>query len=587
MQALRISACLDQLTLLVTNISNAIATALDATRPCTQDVRILAMITTLLVLYDEMYDASLLAQPIFSAEPSWDTLCSGPSGPATALRIEKEHACLIEALSTSTLLSLRLFTLLLGTGEGCGSINKWLSHTTWTAFDISWRMLSDSGRFVQLWPVEWPPVPRETHQTYLAAQDQLLSWLLHFIRGKSTRWLQTKATLASSDETAQDRLCNTLQPAIICVHDLHGLTGEKIHDAVSMLPSGFLSKLCCLLCEGPLIGGKTTLTESVTLDLSLTNTFQTSVVSFTAAIGRCLLVAAAQVVPGSRTSLGILCPAVLEVARLAIVMTSRAGGHPHTQLQASHLSMSGSLSQSVLFQQTEQPVLHTKHNAVGGGITPASSENRGPVTSRCVSRTRDHTKSGSSNCSSDGDVFQAGDLVPRVRTRDLVLFHALRDALNPTSKECSEGMMVMLCVMRMWGDRYGMTSPDEQVACLHVALQHLTRHTCGWMQMQRGSVGQHAVEKPLLVVAMTKMRALLTVSMSTMGSLTAGGVLFTCHPSLAVSTGVHISCGESVRGAMNIRAWEGGGEGRREGGRGTATDTWVGERELLDNNPSM
>ncbi|MEW5304945.1 MAG: hypothetical protein WDW36_007518 [Sanguina aurantia] len=85
-----------------------------------------------------------------------------------------------------------------------------------------------------------------------------------------------------------------------------------------LLPPGYLPKLCCLMCEGLRRGN---LPDCATQD-TRGSTFAHTVVGLAAAMGRCYK-AAKSAGAGAHVRELMLCPAVDQLARLAMVICSR------------------------------------------------------------------------------------------------------------------------------------------------------------------------------------------------------------------------------------------------------------------------
>lgn len=174
-----------------------------------------------------------------------------------------------------------------------------------------------------MWPVTWPcaHLTSSSNHAHLTALNHLVHWLLTFTRGDSALWRK----LQSSERKAVTRDCllRTLQPALMHFGWMSHLKGEAVHDAALLLPPGFLSHLCCLMCEGLRYGN---LPGSGILDLNRPRSFETSLVGLANALGRCRVEChqALEAVRREEFREPLLCHSVREVASLAVVVCSRA-----------------------------------------------------------------------------------------------------------------------------------------------------------------------------------------------------------------------------------------------------------------------
>lgn len=453
---------------------------------------------------DELYRAFSLAQP------TWELLCAGPCGMAACTRAIEEHTGMVAALSTSITAAVELFAVLSSAQEEtikatahpsrksasssntapdpnlpATSESMAFNHTHHLPIlEAAWDIITNGGLAMTMWPVTWPcaHLTSSSNHAHLTALNHLVHWLLTFTRGDSALWRK----LQSSERKAvtRDRLLRTLQPALMHFGWMSHLKGEAVHDAALLLPPGFLSHLCCLMCEGLRYGN---LPGSGILDLNRPRSFETSLVGLANALGRCRVEChqALEAVRREEFREPLLCHSVREVASLAVVVCSRADTRSYDESHTMSMCIFVTYSQSLLIET---------HSSCGSSSETCST----------------HGSSGGVESKAAGALCKQEPL-PRVLTTDLELLDALRVCTLPWTKEFCEGMMVMRSVVGDWESVSAGAVSLQRLACVRVIVRHVTKHTLGWMLLQqRERQGRQLdIVTPLHGVAVTQLRLLM------------------------------------------------------------------------------
>lgn len=344
--------------------------------------------------------------------------------------------------------------------------------------EAAWDAVIKGGLAMSMWPLTWPntQITSSNNHAYLTAVNSLVRWLLPFTHSNSILWLKLKRT--SRKLATCNRIHLTLQPLLLHLNRMTFLKGDAIHTAALLLPPEFLSHVCCLMCEGLHFGN---VPGSGVLDMDRPGTFETSVLGVATALGRCH---ASHSKEGSRRGpcQPLLCHAALELARLALVICSKADTRSYDESDTMNMRIFVTFSQSLLFQPR----------------------------SNCSSVRSDRSAGTLNGGASSAPVSQ--ELVPRMLTSDQELICALRVCTLPWTREFREGMKVMYAVINDWESQIGVGAVlVERLASVGAVLYHLTKHVRTWMLLKRQERqrGQLKVVTPLHEEAMTQMRMVM------------------------------------------------------------------------------
>lgn len=541
----RLAGCLGSLTLLLGRSSATFKEAMDLIALQADDLKLFPMCNKLWALHDDLCQPTADAEQAFHSLSTWHELCTA-SGLPGAMHLMREYISFAQALADALLAGVELLQQL-SLAQAHGSIPPTpysQSGFPTLVFDVSWKMLCDIIHLRSLWQIDWPMFHLPPQHAYYSAMDRLVSWLLAFIRGRSSV-LQEMHAREDGDNSICARLFFTIQPLVSHMSEISILEGVQLQLAVLMLPANFLSKLCCLVCEG-LRYGRSSL-DRTKLQLSCLISPAYLVATLAAAVGRCLT--SAETLEGGGLQvirLALLSPAVTEMARLAVVVCSRAYRVSLTHVELTNLGMAEEGARKILTERVEHASQHG-NAAISAEVTPhaptsgpGASASHGGNSSRHKSRQKSSSASGSgisrgnsgghtsgsnrsdsSSSSSTKDV-QASSLVPKVLTSDIELFRALRFNTSPGTTQFRDEMKAMLIVLHDWASPDMVVAADTKVDCLQVTLLHVSKHTRSWMQMQRKGARQQGMRMPLRVEEMTHMQLLMLNSLSSMRATTLG-----------------------------------------------------------------
>lgn len=541
----RLAGCLGSLTLLLGRSSATFKEAFDLIVPQADDLKLCPMCNKLWALHDDLHEPTADAEQAFHPLSTWHELCTGASGLPGAMHLMKEYVAFAQALADALLAGVDLLQQLsLAQAHVIGSIPATpYSQSVFPTlvFDVSWKMLCDLIHLRSLWQIDWPMFHPPPQHAYYSAMDRLVSWLLPFIRGRSAVLKEMHAR-EDGDTSIRERLFFTLQPLVSHMSEMSILEGGQLQLAVLMLPASFLSRLCCLVVEGLRYGRSSRDRTKLQLNCLLSPAYL--VATLAAAVGRCLASAEALDEGPQAIRKALVCPAVMELARLAVVVCSRADRRSLTHVEATNLGMAEEGARKILCERVEHASQHgnaaisaeIKPHAPTSG--PGASASHGGSSSRHKSRQKsssasssggtsrgnrgDHTSGSgrSASSSSSPKEGEASSLVPRVSTSDIELFRALRFHTSPGTTQFRDEMKAMLIVLHDWASPGMVVAADTKVDCLQVTLLHVSKHTRSWMQMQRKGARQQGM--PLRVGDMTHMQLLMLNSLSSMRAATLG-----------------------------------------------------------------
>lgn len=488
-----------------------------------------SMCDKLWALHNDMHPASCKAEQATALNLSWSDVNSGPSGAAGAARLLHEYQAFLVALSAAMMEGLRLLALLATAQEGPSangpgpSIAFRYNAFHYLVFDVSWKVVCKSTLVKGMWPMDWPLHSAPPDHLYHTALDSLVSWLLLFNRGKSALWKEAQRQ-ENADKAFRERLYYMLQPPVLHMQNISLLEGKERELAVAALPPAFVAKLCCVLCEGLRYRkGR----SNAPLDLNGLHTVAHMVALMAMAVGR--LVCSEHPTKAGAQTRALFSPAVIELARLALVACSKTDMQALSGVDAMRMSMYVGTTQSMLLTNLgsdarQEHTLHCRsladtipaHCRVG---TKGSSRSSGTV-ARSIS-----ASSGSSSSSSDGSKaaeLAAADLIPKVLTSDEELFRALRSCSRPWTSESCDGLHVMITSILESDTPGSLMTVGERVACLVTVLRHVSQHTCAWMQMQRRAAGRRAPVTLLHLQSMTQMQMLMVTGLKSFRALGRG-----------------------------------------------------------------
>lgn len=429
-----------------------------------------------------------------------------------------EHAYFMDAISAGVTEAVGTFQALAVARERAERDGtEWFNTFHVMVFDIAWQTLRETSSLLMLWPPDWPSTHFKTSlPALLSALDKLLVWLLCLTRGQSMLLKEIGSELLASlteNGSLQDKLLHTLQPVVWCVSRLVTLDAEQLIEGVMLLPPSFLSKVCCLMCECLRCGNLPDCTTQDTRKRVLTQ----SVVGLATAIGDCIKVAAA--VPGDKMFLRVgdamLCPAVLQLAKLSLVICSKVDTTMCTNTDLLNLVHHVENAQGILSlgpSMAQQP----------GSIPVSKSAGQHPQ----GKQGRHAATSSSSSQSSSNGVLTARDLVPRVTTSDLELIYALQDCAQPWTDAFLGGLSVMLNTVIRWeGPKASKVAPAVKAACLQAVLHHVSKHTHGRMLLLLANkeCGQDETATPLHAQTMAKLRLVMAAALKSIKAMDQGG----------------------------------------------------------------
>lgn len=482
--AVWIEGCLEKLTQILQQTSIALTEAEDMHARQADQATLNSMRQQLTLLNSDLLSAVFKAQQAFGSCLTWEALCLGPCGAAGSARVIKEHGSCVKAVSTSITASVKLLNLL--TNAPIVPIPEH-SVQNLAMFETVWEMLRTSGAPMQLWPMAWPVDHLTNYSSYLHTQQLLTSWLLTLTRGNSPIWSQIQHVAS-----AHRRLLATLGPALNCIHRLDDMYEMDLFAAVLRLPHGFLSNLCCLMCDG-LRYGQTLDSTVAGFDINA-DSFAQCLMNLSTSVG----LAITHWFPEEsaiKMCRALLSPAAIEAAKLTIVVCSRVKKSSHTEEEAAHLRMMVVCAQPTIFARLMHHALQDEFrqtNTQGVAQTPSAGQSSGSSCSSS-SRVAEHARS---------------NIPPWVQISDCTLLCALQICTPPWSNEFCDGFSAMSAVVGEWGEPDPLVA-GERVACLLIVLRHVFDTTLGWMQLQQRSQADQGAVTPMHVKAMDNMRLMM------------------------------------------------------------------------------